>query len=137
MESIIKAKKPKSNNWVMGHSKISIYGYDAIAYLYPEKKIYVISGVEVVKDNNDIEIGPEYHISISMAGRRVSSNVAKWVCNEFDMIDSEEDNHGAARARHFWKPVAETFIGRECPCKETEPAIKLDKGDYIYRPQKG
>lgn len=89
----------------------------------------VISSVETI----DKEIGAEYHISVSFNGRRATSNEAKIALKAFDMEHSDEDNHGV-KARHFFRPVADNKAEYVCPCKETETAIKLDKGDFIYRP---
>lgn len=46
----------------------------------------------------------------------------------------EEDNHVPyGIARNFWRPLAENLVGIECKCKEEEPAIVEDKGDYVWR----
>lgn len=31
------------------------------------------------------------------------------------------------------KIVADKYVGHECECKKSEPAIKEDKGDFIWR----
>lgn len=91
--------------------------------------------MEVVNDEGDIDKGPEYHISVTRSGARCTRNEASHVIKAFGMEAAEEDNHVVSSiARHFWLPVAENLIGRECPCKETETAIIEDRGDFIWRP---
>jgi len=97
-----------------------------------------MSAVEVARDPDDIEKGPEYHVSVSknIGGivMRASRNEARFVIKAFDMLDADEDNHvPGGQVRNFWKPVAENLIGHVCPCKEEEPAMVEDKGDYIWR----
>ena len=54
--------------------------------------------------------------------------------NAFGMTDAEEDNHvPGGFVRNYWLSVAENLIGHECQCKTTEPAIKEDKGDFVWR----
>lgn len=82
----------------------------------------------------EFDVGPEYHLSVSKAGQRCTSADAAWVLGQFDMADAKEDNHvPSGRVRNFWRPVADRFSGFECPCQETEPAIREDKGDFIWR----
>lgn len=136
MESIIKPKVPKSNDWIKC-PPVPVWvsmGYECEAWQY--KNICVFSAVEVAKDNDAIHRGPEYHLSISINGQeRCDSNTAKWVVDQFDMDGAEEDNHAPSGiVRNFWLPVAQKLIGLECECKASEPVIKEDKGDYIWRP---
>lgn len=135
VKSVIQPKKPKAKHWVKldGDTRQFTFGYESFAYCHPTG-IFVISSVEVANDENDIDKGPEYHISITKNGGRCTSNEAAWACKQFDMLDSDEDNHVPyGIARNFWKPVSEKFIGHVCPCKKTETAIKENKGDYIWR----
>jgi len=54
---------------------------------------------------------------------------------QFDAEGAEEDNHVPyGFVRNFWLPVNQSLIGFECPCKATEPVMKENKGDYIWRP---
>ncbi|AHC47973.1 hypothetical protein AX27061_3513 [Achromobacter xylosoxidans NBRC 15126 = ATCC 27061] len=54
--------------------------------------------------------------------------------DEFDLIDANEDNHvPSGRVRNFWRPVADRWAGYECPCQENEPAMREDKGDFVWR----
>jgi len=135
-ESIIKPKRPIGEGWFRWPDPPSwvTYGYDAETWLHESKLLTVISAV-VVAYEDGIYKGPEYHVSMSKNGLgRCSGNEAKFVIKEFDMQDAEEDNHvGKGIVRNFWKTVAEKLIGRECPCKESEPEIIEDKGDYVWR----
>jgi hypothetical protein len=100
----------------------------------------VFSAVEVARDKDNIDRGPEYHISVSKKadGRpgRCTSEEATWCLQEFGGLSGwEEDNHVPhGIVRNFWRPVAEPMIGLECACKAEEPAIVEDKGDYVWRP---
>lgn len=137
MDSIIKPKRPLFSGWIQGENPpayVSL-GYDSEFWFHSLYGICVISAVEVAKDKDGIDRGPEYHVSISKDGyRRCSSQEANFVIKQFDMEGAEEDNHVPhGKVRNFWKPVAEGLIGLECACKESEPAIVEDKGDYVWR----
>jgi hypothetical protein len=100
--------------------------------------VAVISAVEVAADGK-IDKGPEYHLSISrqtpMGPRRCTSETARWVLKQFGLDGAEEDNHVPnGVVRNFWRPVADPLVGLECECKEEEPAIIEDKGDFVWRP---
>lgn len=100
--------------------------------------INVISAVERVYDE-PVDQGPEYHISItkrtSEVVERVDSNEARWVLQQFHCEEAEEDNHVPyGKARHFWRPVRDDLAGYVCRCVDEEPAIREDKGDFIWRP---
>lgn len=133
-ESIIKPKAPKTEGWVFCGSPPPelTQGYPCQAWYYPAAGIMVLSAVKVARDANDIEKGPEYHVSVSA---RISQADAQKVLAAFDMEGAEEDNHVPyGFVRNFWKPVNEGLIGHTCPCKEEEPAIREDKGDFVWRP---
>ena len=95
----------------------------------------MFSAVEVAKDADNIDRGPEYHISISKDGRRrCTRSEAIQVLKQFNLDGAEEDNHVPyGIVRNFWRPVAENLVGLECACKKDEPAIVEDKGDYVWR----
>lgn len=138
MESIIKPKAPRLNNgWRLlpEVDKRFTIGYEGFAYRHIDSGILIISAVEVVVDKDSIERGPEYHISISKSNQqRCSSSEAGWVLNQLGLEGAEEDNHVPnGFVRNFWRPVAEKLIGIECACKESEPVMKLDKGDFVWR----
>lgn len=110
-------------------------GYDAERWLHLSSNLSVITAVEVAKDGDGIDRGPEYHISISLGGRaRCSSMQARHVLRDFGCEGAEEDNHVPhGIVRNFWRPVADRLVGIECACKADEPAIVEDRGDYVWR----
>lgn len=118
-------------------------GYAAEAWYHSGACLNVISAVEVAKDADGIDRGPEYHISISkrvangtLQGRteRCSSQEAQSVLAQFGMDGGEEDNHvPGGMVRNFWRPVADSLVGLECACKADEPTIVENKGDYTWR----
>ena len=118
------------------------HGDLAIAYQHVDGP-RVISSISVVEDARDPEQqGPHYQGSISFypttasRPRRISSSDAAYILRTWFSLDGwEEDNHvynGAAR--NFWRPVNENKVGLECFCKQHEPKIVEDKGDYVWRP---
>ena len=133
---VISPKKPTGNGWMdRGPTPAEInLGYEGRAWEYPPQNIIAISAVEVANDPNDIDKGPEYHLSISKSGGRCDRNEARFVLKCFGMTDAEEDNHvPGGFVRNYWLPVAEKMIGHECECKATEPAMTEDKGDFVWR----
>lgn len=138
MTSILKLKRPSGPGWVElpPPPAFATLGYPSALWFFPEAEITVISAIEVAKDKDDTDRGPEYHISISKLGqRRCDFNEALFVVNAFDMVGAEEDNHVPhGFVRNFWRPVADGLVGLECGCKEKEPEIREDKGDFIWRP---
>ena len=110
-------------------------GYAGERWWHDNGRLCVISAVEVAKDDDGIERGPEYHLSISVAGHaRCSSMTARAVLADFGLEDAEEDNHvPSGVVRNFWRPVADRLVGLECTCKADEPAIVEDRGDFIWR----
>lgn len=141
MINIINPKRPKGGDWVPRPAPpqwVSM-GYAAEAWLHPETNLCVISAVEVAEPEGGISKGPEYHISISMTKpgdrpQRCTSADAIWTLAQFDLLDAEEDNHVPdGKVRNFWRPVADSLVGLECACKDDEPAIREDKGEYVWR----
>lgn len=136
--SIVPVLIPAGPGWeeVPINQKYSM-GFPIRAFIHRESGLSVLSAVEVMADENK---GPEYHVSISKQSRikgpsRCDSNEAKWVLEQFKLAGAEEDNHvPSGMVRNFWRTVAEPLIGLECPCKESEPVIREDKGDFIWRP---
>lgn len=135
IQSIIRPKRPTGSGWAeMGQAPAFVTNGFEGYYWAHTSGLLVISAVEVAHDPGDIDKGPEYHISISKHGGRCDSNEARFVLEAFGMLDADEDNHVPfGKVRNFWRPVAEPLIGHECACKDEEPAIKEDKGDYIWR----
>ena len=134
------AKMPAPAEWVT-------LGFRGEAWYHAASGIAVISAVEVAKDTDGIDRGPEYYLSISRripdgtpSGRvvRCTSQEAMEVLRQFDCTDAEEDNHVPhGLVRNFWRPVADRFVGMVCACKDTEPAMIEDKGDYTWRGAEG
>lgn len=134
-KSIVSVLRPRGPGWrevPQGH----MLGYPCRAFMHDKSSLAVLSAVEVASDENK---GPEYHISISkqivgFGTRRCDSNEARWVLDQFGLEGAEEDNHVASGlVRNFWRTVATGLIGLECACKDAEPAIVEDKGDFIWR----
>lgn len=137
-QSIVSVLRPVGPGWeeVPGAQRYSL-GYPARAYFHERSRLFVMSAVEVASDGK-IDKGPEYHLSISKqlstGPTRCDSNEAKWVLGQFGLDGSEEDNHVRhGKVRNFWRPVADGLVGIECECKDAEPAIVEDKGDFIWR----
>jgi len=136
MLDIIKPKFPSGDGWIQlpdPDKKVTL-GYTGHAFVHQDSGIFVISAVEVANDEDGIDKGPEYHISVSKNGGRCTTSDAIWVQSEFDMLDAEEDNHVPnGFVRNFWRPVADPLVGIECACKDNEPVMREDKGDFIWR----
>jgi hypothetical protein len=136
---IVPVLQPKGDGWaeIPGAHRFT-FGFPARSFLHKDG-LFAISAVEVASDKDGIDRGFEYHISISRqlsAGPvRCSSNDARWVLDQFGLEGAEEDNHVPyGKVRNFWRAVATPLIGIECVCKEEEPAIREDKGDFVWRP---
>ena len=104
-------------------------------YIHHDTGMFAIFSVEKpTAEPGEIDVGPEYHLSISLSGQRCSTADAVWVLAQFDLSDAKEDNHvPSGNVRNFWRPVADKFSGYECPCQESEPAMREDKGDFVWR----
>ncbi|RWA55300.1 hypothetical protein AU476_07255 [Cupriavidus sp. UYMSc13B] len=145
-DSIIKPKRPTGSGWIRETGptieaimRAAAMGFACEAWVHPETGIATFSAVEVAAPENGVELGPEYHLSISKnSGRggtqRATSAEALWCLAQFDLIDAREDNHVPhGLVRNFWRPVADKLSGYECPCAADEPAMREDKGDYVWR----
>jgi hypothetical protein len=110
-------------------------GYAGSRWFHPAETLCVISAVEVARDDDGIDRGPEYHISISLGGKsRCTRQQARAVLRDFACDGAEEDNHVPhGVVRNFWRPVADRMVGLECACKDAEPAIVEDRGDFTWR----
>lgn len=136
---IVKVLTPKGNGWreIPTDKRFSL-GFPSRAFIH-KSNLTVISAVEVASEPG-MDKGFEYHISISKqlpngTGKRCDSNEAKWVLDQFGLEGAEEDNHVPhGIVCNFWRAVADRLVGIECPCKEEEPAIREDKGDFVWRP---
>ena len=101
----------------------------------------VISAVEIAELGRADEVGPHYHISISRYNRTLRKNErcpnaeAQFILKKFNLDGWQEDNHvPGGMVRNYWRAVAEDLVGIKCKCEATEPTIREDKGDYIWRP---
>ena len=134
----VKVLMPKGPGWrEIPMDKRFTLGYPSRAFIHTSN-LAVISSVEVASEPG-MDKGFEYHVSISKQSTsgsgRCTSNEACWVLKQFDLDGAEEDNHvPGGIVRNFWRPVANNLVGIECPCKEAEPEVKEDKGDFIWRP---
>ena len=132
-EVILQPKRPSSPDWRF-YDRIRVHmGFPAERWVSRFGHI-AITAVETPEDEGRESLGPEYHVSISFRGGRVSADEVPMLLRIFDMEGADEDNHVAGIARHFWKVVAAKYAGYVCPCKETEHAIT--EGDYVWRPLK-
>lgn len=131
--SIIQPKQPQGTGWVEQDASALQSPYPLKAWAH-ECGLFCLSAVEVANEVGQPELGAEYHLSISMNGQRCTSAEASFALNAFNLNDAKEDNHvPSGKVRNFWRPVADHLSGYECPCVNDEPAIKEDKGDYIWR----
>lgn len=140
-KSIIPPLRPKGEDWLRMPDMPLRYsmGYECEVWKHGGLQLGVMSAVEVATDKDGIDRGPEYHISISKHDaprpRRCTSEEARFVLGAFGLEGAEEDNHVPnGVVRNFWRAVAEPMVGLECACKADEPAIREDKGDYVWRP---
>jgi hypothetical protein len=136
---IVKVLTPKGDDWrEIPMDKRYSLGFPSRAFIH-KSNLAVISAVEVASEPG-MDKGFEYHVSISKQfpggfSGRCDSNEAKWVLDQFGLDGAEEDNHVPhGIVRNFWRPVADRLVGIECPCKAEEPAIREDKGDFVWRP---
>jgi hypothetical protein len=141
IQSVIQPLRPIGEGWQSLGPVVIRTGYPCDRWHHAKTKLNVMSAVEVASDKDGIDRGPEYHISVSRwdweRGKavRCSSHDAKWVLQQFQLEGAEEDNHvPGGVVRNFWRTVAEPMIGLQCECKADEPAIREDKGDFVWRP---
>lgn len=137
-ESIIKPKTPTGPGWVRiknpAARHLDSLGFPHATWHHAENNLMAISALEVAADPGRPSLGPEYHLSVSACGMRCSAADALWVLAAFGLEDAKEDNHvPSGKVRNFWRPVADNLSGYECHCVDEEPAIREDKGDYVWR----
>lgn len=139
MNSIIQPKRPiiqgwRRATWWICPPALAELGYPVEAWEHAGTGLFALSAVEVAREPGKPDLGPEYHLSVSLNGQRCSSSDALWTLQSFGLTDAKEDNHvPSGRVRNFWRPVADHLSGFECPCVDDEPAIREDKGDYVWR----
>jgi hypothetical protein len=139
--NIIDPKRPTGPGWVR-HPLMAAFaarvaqmgGYPTETWAHEQCDMWVVSSVEVATDPGQPELGPEYHLSVSAMGERCTPEQAAWVLQQFGLEDAREDNHTpGGKVRHFWRPVADKLSGYECPCVADEPAVREDKGSFVWR----
>ena len=135
---VVAPKRPREPGWVQipfhGLPGLKSLGYPIEAWRHAKSGLSVLSAVEVAHDPGTPDLGPEYHISVSLSGERCSSAEALWVLHQFDLDDAKEDNHVPnGKVRNYWRPVADNLSGFECRCVGDEPAMREDKGDFTWR----
>ncbi|MFS8980117.1 hypothetical protein PO002_37640 [Cupriavidus necator] len=144
--SIIKPKRPASPGWVQAKGpqieaimRAAAVGFACEAWFHPASGIQTFSALELARDPGTPDLGPECHLSMSKYGgagrpRRTTSAEALWCLAQFDLVDAKEDNHvPGGVVRNFWRPVADNLSGYEYPCAADEPAMREDRGDYVWR----
>lgn len=140
--SIIQSLKPVQNqsDWVQIDLPMSNFRESITATAWLHKAgFFCISAVEHASEGEPIDKGAEYHLSFSKRAVqgifRCDTNEVNQCLRDFAMGGAEEDNHAPyGKVRNFWRPVNENLIGLVCPCKDDEPAIRENKGDYVWRP---
>lgn len=137
IKSIIKPLTPRGTGWKeLPADQRFTMGFPLRCFLHEESRLFVMSAVETMANEDK---GPEYHISVSKAIAPgiigyADSNETKWILEQFKLEGAEEDNHAPnGKVRNFWRTIATPLIGMECKCKDDEPEIKANKGDYIWR----
>ncbi|WP_198320781.1 hypothetical protein [Azohydromonas aeria] len=137
--SIIQPKRPTGPGWRRATwwrcpPQLAELGYPVEPWEHPASGLFALSAVEVAHDPGQPDLGPEYHLSITLNGGRCTAADALFVLAAFGLSDATEDNHvPGGRARNFWRPVADKLSGHICHCQDEEPAMREDKGDYVWR----
>lgn len=144
--SVVRPLKPRNlSSWYRGEVSGRVRGEAAAVerWIHKQELFSVLSAVEVVAEGPGKEPRPEYHVSIARLrlhhlGKpevlRVDSATALEVLRMFECEGFLEDNHvPGGLVRNFWRPVAGNYVGQVCQCQETEPTMREDKGDYIWR----
>lgn len=132
--SVVQPKKPSGSKWVQLDYQ-GFTGYPTMMFRHKTSKLCVISAVEVASDAPGHEPICSYHISMTKNGkRRTRPEETRFILRAFDMEDANEDNHvPGGIARNFWRPVNDNMADHVCPCQDSEPAIREDKGSFVWR----
>ncbi len=140
-ESIIKPLRPGKGPWRQVELPAPCAHVELMERWCHPAGYNVLSAVENVSGELPGQFTLQYHISITKFPppdrdcSRCPEQEALWILSCFGLDGWEEDNHVPdGKARNYWRHVAEPDVGRECPCKESEPVVVEDKGDYIWRP---
>ncbi len=136
---LVKVLRPRGEGWSEGADPRQFTrGFPARSF-HHNSGLFVISAVETTTPNDGVDLGYQYHVSISRpvrlgVTRRCTSQEAKWVLRQFNFEAAWEDNHvPSGQVRNFWRPVASPLVGIQCECVDEEPAIVEDRGDYVWR----
>ena len=138
-KSVIQPKRPIIQGWRRAKwwtcpPQLAELGYPVEAWEHPSSGLFALSAVEVAKDPHGPDLGPEYHLSVSLNGGRCPASDALYVLASFGLEDAKEDNHvPGGFVRNFWRPVNDNLSGYECKCVDEEPAMCEDKGDFVWR----
>ena len=139
IQSVIPPKRPvmqgwRTAKWWVCPTQLATLGYPITAWEHPSSGLFVLSAVEVAHEPGKPDLGPEYHLSVSLNGQRCTASDALFALAAFGLQDAKEDNHvPSGRVRNFWRPVADSLSGYECPCVNDEPTMREDRGDYVWR----
>ncbi len=149
LELIVKPLRPSGAGWVQW-PWIAPPGYEDLRPYAIERwynrghEVQVMSSIENVQPEANVEARHEYHLSVSGvkfgANRiyRVSDSRARWAMREFRFDEFFEDNHvPGGLVRNYWRPVADPLVGQVCVCVEREPTMREMQGDYIWRGHRG
>lgn len=90
--------------------------------VYERGPLRVITTLEMAELPDGAGVGPQWHVSVSRAGKRPRPADVERVLRVFDLLGAEEDNHHPGIARHFWMPV-DPAHRVDCECKVDEVMV--------------
>jgi len=104
--SSLRERSPTGSEW----SQYTVHGLAAdlgtLSFsCWQSGPIRVISALEIAEYPDGVGSGPQWHISITNAGKRPKPHHVRRALRAFGMVGAEEDNHHPGNARHFWVPV--------------------------------
>lgn len=106
----------------------AVDGVPFVVWHHVRSGAVVLSGVAIADyPDGSGEKGPQWHVSISVSGRRATKAECERALRAFDLVGAEEDNHHPGVARHFWRPV-DPARRVDCECKENE-VVHVDPAD--------
>ena len=99
-----------------------------VGMVYRRGKIRVVSSLDDAQlPDGSGERGPQWHVSISRAGKRARPEDVSIALRAFGLVGAEEDNHHPGVARHYWLPV-DPARRVACECKANEETIREADG---------
>lgn len=134
-------KVPQESHWLAietGQLPVgSRYGVLS-ASAWQRGPLRVISTVDVAEYPDGKGTGPQWHLSVAIAGmeRRPSAVEMKLVRRAFEMLDAEEDNHEPGNARHLFLPIDKAHRV-DCECKASEVQVVDPDGHRWTTPKDG